>query len=328
MSLEADAQAKRELVDAVERDTREASSEASLEKTAVPTEDEPAGSDAAEPTAAEFLESTSTDVSDAASPRRRDGVVDRLGGPAKVPLGAEGPPDASECLTSEDAVKNVGSGSLASLASLPPLTRVGALRGAGYKKNKAATVSSVPDTGATALSEEQKRHAVREAAVAAAAAQKALVIEKQLDLKRRADAAAARAALAAAEATAAAAAAAGLEDAETLERKRRFMAEQRGMLVARKAAERQRELAAHETRTHASVVAAAAEKSSAPGDPKEKENVSAFPAVGKAVAFPVDAVLSEEQQRQKREALRTELARRMKSGLAARNAWGETETYV
>jgi hypothetical protein len=30
----------------------------------------------------------------------------------------------------------------------------------------------------------------------------------------------------------------------------------------------------------------------------------------------------------KREALRTELARRMKSGLAARNAWGETETYV
>jgi hypothetical protein len=171
---------------------------------------------------------------------------------------------------------------------------------------------------------------VREAAVAAAAAQKALVIEKQLDLKRRADAAAARAALAAAEATAAAAAAAGLEDAATLERKRRFMAEQRGMLVARKAAERQRELAAHEARTHASVVAAAAEKSkSAAGDPKEKENVSAFPAVGKAVAFPVGAVLSEEQQREKREALRTELARRMKSGLAARNAWGETETtYV
>ena len=328
LSLEADAQAKRELVDAIDRDTREASSEASLEKTAVPTEDEPAGSDAAEPTAAEFLESTSTDVSDAASPRRRDGVVDRLGGPAKVPLGAEGPSDASECLASEDAVKNVGSGSLASLASLPPLTRVGALRGAGYKKNKAATVSSVPDTGATALSEEQKRHAVREAAVAAAAAQKALVIEKQLDLKRRADAAAARAALAAAEATAAAAAAAGLEDAETLERKRRFMAEQRGMLVARKAAERQRELAAHETRTHASVVAAAADKSAAAGDPKEKENVSAFPAVGKAVAFSGDAVLSEEQQRQKREALRTELARRMKSGLAARNAWGETETYV
>jgi hypothetical protein len=107
------------------------------------------------------------------------------------------------------------------------------------------------------------------------------------------------------------------------------MAEQRGMLVARKAAERQRELAAHEARTHASVVAAAVEKSkSAAGDPKEKENVSAFPAVGKAVAFPVGAVLSEEQQRLKREALRTELARRMKSGLAARNAWGETETYV
>ena len=79
----------------------------------------------------------------------------------------------------------------------------------------------------------------------------------------------------------------------------------------------------------ASVVAAAVEKSkSAAGDPKEKENVSAFPAVGKAVAFPVGAVLSEEQQRLKREALRTELARRMKSGLAARNAWGETETYV
>ena len=329
LSLEADAQAKRELVDAIDRDTREASSEASLEKTAVPTEAEPAGSDAAEPTEAETeFFSTSTDVSDAASPRRRDGVVDRLGGPAKVPLGAEGLSDASECLASEDSVKNVGSGSLASLASLPPLTRVGALRGAGYKKNKAATVSSVPETGATARSEEQKRHAVREAAVAAAAAQKALVIEKQLDLKRRADAAAARAALAAAEATAAAAAAAGLEDAETLERKRRFMAEQRGMLVARKAAERQRELAAHEARTHASVVAAAADKSSVAGDPKEKENVSAFPAVGKAVAFSGDAVLSEEQQRQKREALRTELARRMKSGLAARNAWGETETYV
>jgi hypothetical protein len=331
LSLEAEEVAKKELVDAIERDTSEASSEASLEETAaLQPEREPAGVDAAEPTEAE-AEAESTDVSDAASPRRLDGVVDRLTEQTKVPLGAEGPPDASECLAAEDKnVKNVfGSKSLASLASLPPLTRVGALRGAGYRKTKAFTVSSVPETdGATSTSEEQKRHAVREAAVAAAAAQKALVIEKQLDLKRRADAAAARAALAAAEATAAAAAAAGLEDAATLERKRRFMAEQRGMLVARKAAERQRELAAHEARTHASVVAAAAEKSAAAGDPKEKENVSAFPAVGKAVAFPVGAVLSEEQQRLKREALRTELARRMKSGLAARNAWGETETYV
>ena len=331
LSLEAEEVAKKELVDAIERDTSEASSEASSEETAaLQPEREPAGVDAAEPTEAE-AEAESTDVSDAASPRRLDGVVDMLEGQTKVPLGAEGPPDASECLAAEDKnVKNVGAKSLASLASLPPLTRVGALRGAGYRKTKAFTVSSVPETdGATSTSEEQKRHAVREAAVAAAAAQKALVIEKQLDLKRRADAAAARAALAAAEATAAAAAAAGLEDAATLERKRRFMAEQRGMLVARKAAERQRELAAHEARTHASVVAAAAEKcKSAAGDPKEKENVSAFPAVGKAVAFPVGAVLSEEQQRLKREALRTELARRMKSGLAARNAWGETETYV
>ena len=327
LSLEAEEVAKKELVDAIERDTFEASSEASLEETAaLQPEQKPAGVDAAQPAEAE-----STDVSDSASPRRRDGVVDRLTDQTKVPLGAENPPDASECLAAKDKnVINVGAKSLASLASVPPLTRVGALRGAGYRKTKAFTVSSVPETdGATFTSEEQKRHAVREAAVAAAAAQKALVIEKQLDLKRRADAAAARAALAAAEATAAAAAAAGLEDAATLERKRRFMAEQRGMLVARKAAERQRELAAHEARTHASVVAAAAEKSkSAAGDPKEKENVSAFPAVGKAVAFPVGAVLSEEQQRQKREALRTELARRMKSGLAARNAWGETETYV
>ena len=329
LSLEAEEVAKKELVDAIERDTFEASSEASLEETAaLQPEQKPAGVDAAQPAEAE---AESTDVSNAASPRRRDGVVDRLTEQTKVPLGAESAPDASECLAAKDKnVINGGAKSLASLLSVPPLTRVGALRGAGYRKTKAFTVSSVPETdGATFTSEEQKRHAVREAAVAAAAAQKALVIEKQLDLKRRADAAAARAALAAAEATAAAAAAAGLEDAATLERKRRFMAEQRGMLVARKAAERQRELAAHEARTHASVVAAAAEKSkSAAGDPKEKENVSAFPAVGKAVAFPVGAVLSEEQQRQKREALRTELARRMKSGLAARNAWGETETYV
>ena len=104
------------------------------------------------------------------------------------------------------------------------------------------------------------------------------------------------------------------------------MAEQRGILVARKAAERQRELAAHEARTHAVVVAAAA---GAAGDPREKENAPLFPAVGKAAAVPSSAVPSEEEQREKREALRTELARRMKSGLAARNAWGETETtYV
>ena len=211
---------------------------------------------------------------------------------------------------------------MTSLASLPPLRarRAGALRGAGYRK---APSFPVPE-GQTAS--EPNKHAVREAAVAAAAAQKALVLEKQLDLKRRADAAAARAAAAAAEATAAAAAAAGLEDAETLERKRRFMAEQRGMLVARKAAERQRELAAHEARTHAVVVAAAA---GAAGDPREKENAPLFPAVGKAAAVSSSAVPSEEEQREKREALRTELARRMKSGLAARNAWGETETtYV
>ena len=192
LSLEAEEVAKKELVDAIERDTSEASSEASLEETAaLQPEREPAGVDAAEP--AEVEESKSTDVSDAASPRPRDGVVDRLAEQTKVPLGAEGPPDASECLAAEDKnVKNVfGSKSLASLASLPPLTRVGALRGAGYRKTKAFTVSSVPETdGATSTSEEQKRHAVREAAVAAAAAQKALVIEKQLDLKRRADAAA------------------------------------------------------------------------------------------------------------------------------------------
>ena len=245
-------------------------------------------------------------------------VVDTLGFPAKTPLGV-----AVERVT-ESVTRPVGSGSgpLTSLASLPPLRarRAGALRGAGYRK---APSFPVPEGQ---MASEPNRHAVREAAVAAAAAQKALVVEKQLDLKRRADAAAARAAAAAAEATAAAAAAAGLEDAETLERKRRFMAEQRGILVARKAAERQRELAAHEARTHAVVVAAAA---GAAGDPREKENAPLFPAVGKAAAVPSSAVPSEEEQREKREALRTELARRMKSGLAARNAWGETETtYV
>jgi hypothetical protein len=74
------------------------------------------------------------------------------------------------------------------------------------------------------------------------------------------------------------------------------------------------------------VVAAAA---GAAGDLREKENAPLFPAVGKAAAVPSSAVPSEEEQREKREALRTELARRMKSGLAARNAWGETETtYV
>ena len=244
--------------------------------------------------------------------------MDTLGFPAKTPLGI-----AVERVT-ESVTRPVGSGSgpLTSLASLPPLRarRAGALRGAGYRK---APSFPVPEGQ---MASEPNRHAVREAAVAAAAAQKALVVEKQLDLKRRADAAAARAAAAAAEATAAAAAAAGLEDAETLERKRRFMAEQRGILVARKAAERQRELAAHEARTHAVVVAAAV---GAAGDPREKENAPLFPAVGKAAAVPSSAVPSEEEQREKREALRTELARRMKSGLAARNAWGETETtYV
>jgi hypothetical protein len=149
LSLEAEEVAKKELVDAIERDTSEASSEASLEETAaLQPEREPAGVDAAEPTEAE-AEAESTDVSDAASPRRLDGVVDRLTEQTKVPLGAEGPPDASECLAAEDKnVKNVfGSKSLASLASLPPLTRVGALRGAGYRKTKAFTVSSVPETG-------------------------------------------------------------------------------------------------------------------------------------------------------------------------------------
>jgi len=307
LSLEAEEKAKRELEEeTIENDAREASKDARrLEEPREPREADVAS---VEKEAA---------VANPPENEKRSSIVDTLGFSTKTPLGI-----AVERVT--ESTRPGGSGPLTSLASLPPLRarRAGALRGAGYRK---APSFPVPE-GQTAS--EPNRHAVREAAVAAAAAQKALVLEKQLDLKRRADAAAARAAAAAAEATAAAAAAAGLEDAETLERKRRFMAEQRGMLVARKAAERQRELAAHEARTHAVVVAAAAGVAADP-DPREKENAPLFPAVGKAAAVSSSAVPSEEEQREKREALRTELARRMKSGLAARNAWGETETtYV
>ena len=307
LSLEAEEKAKRELEEeTIENDAREASKDARrLEEPREPREADVAS---VEKEAA---------VANPPENEKRSSIVDTLGFSTKTPLGI-----AVERVT--ESTRPGGSGPLTSLASLPPLRarRAGALRGAGYRK---APSFPVPE-GQTAS--EPNKHAVREAAVAAAAAQKALVLEKQLDLKRRADAAAARAAAAAAEATAAAAAAAGLEDAETLERKRRFMAEQRGMLVARKAAERQRELAAHEARTHAVVVAAAAGAARDP-DPREKENAPLFPAVGKAAAVSSSAVPSEEEQREKREALRTELARRMKSGLAARNAWGETETtYV
>jgi len=322
LSLEAEEKAKRELEEeTIENDAREASKDARrLEEPREPRE-----ADVASVEKEAAVANPPTELPKPTTPNRAlsethvvsppenekpSSVVDTPGFPAKTPLGVR--------------PGGLGSGPLTSLASLPPLRarRAGALRGAGYRK---APSFPVPE-GQTAS--EPNKHAVREAAVAAAAAQKALVLEKQLDLKRRADAAAARAAAAAAEATAAAAAAAGLEDAETLERKRRFMAEQRGMLVARKAAERQRELAAHEARTHAVVVAAAAGAARDP-DPREKENAPLFPAVGKAAAVSSSAVPSEEEQREKREALRTELARRMKSGLAARNAWGETETtYV
>ena len=348
LSLEAEAEARRELeeggaIDAKdEASTRDAAARIDAENTEG-SEEAPfaAGRDVEEAVAVGTIEAIAEATAPpkpttppekalpdvASSPEKAKGaavasVADRLG-PAKAPLGVsaiESDRDSSSATESRAVVRSGSSGRLTSLASLPPLrvARASAPRGAGYRK--AANVR------ASAASPETDRRAVREAAVAAAAAQKALVIEKQLDLKRRADAAAARAAIAAAEATAAAVAAAGLEDAETLERKRRFVAEQRGMLVARKAAERQRELAAHEARTRAVVVAAAAGARKA-GDPKEKEN--ALPAIGKAArAARADAVLSEEQQREKREALRTELARRMKSGLAARNAWGETETYV
>ena len=109
-------------------------------------------------------------------------VVDTLGFPAKTPLGI-----AVERVT-ESVTRPVGSGSgpLTSLASLPPLRarRAGALRGAGYRKSPSFPVPEGQ------MASEPNRHAVREAAVAAAAAQKALVVEKQLDLKRRADAAA------------------------------------------------------------------------------------------------------------------------------------------
>jgi hypothetical protein len=326
LSLEAEEKAKRELEEEIiENDAREASKDARRLE-----EPRDAEADVASVEKEAAVANPPTELPKPTTPKRapsethvvyppenekRSSIVDTLGLSTKTPLGI-----AVERVT--ESTRPGGSGPLTSLASLPPLRarRAGALRGAGYRK---APSFPVPE-GQTASG--PNKHAVREAAVAAAAAQKALVLEKQLDLKRRADAAAARAAAAAAEATAAAAAAAGLEDAETLERKRRFMAEQRGMLVARKAAERQRELAAHEARSHAVVVAAAA---GAAGDPREKENAPLFPAVGKAAAVPSSAVPSEEEQREKREALRTELARRMKSGLAARNAWGETETtYV
>ena len=236
------------------------------------------------------------------------GVVDRL---AKAPLGVVAAPP-------------VASGKLTSLAALPPLRAVNSV-GAGYKsagyksfkQGSAETSAPVPLAGSTYSAQQPSvsPRAVREAAVQAARAQKALVLEKQLELKKRADAAAARAALAAEEASALAQEAACLDDAETLERKRLFVQEQRGLLVARKAKEREGELALFAARQENSLTGSNAgfQKSTSLAD--GKENVSR-------------PVLSEQEQKEKRELLRMELAKRMKSVIVNRNAWGEGETYV
>ena len=250
-------------------------------------------------------------------------VADTL---AKTPLGASLPLPS----THKERV-----GSLPSLAALPPLRAVrggAGYKSAGYKAPAAANENGLPPDARAASStvSERNRRAIREAAVAAAAAQKALVLEKQRDLKRRADEAAARAALAAAEA----AARASEPDAASLESKRRLVAEQRGLLVARKAAARERELAAFEARAAASRGGLGASALGNGAQSRNEDDSAVNGAIGREASFAAkrspDGAVSEEAQREKREALRAELARRMKADLAGkvRNAWRERESYV
>lgn len=214
--------------------------------------------------------------------------------------------------------------SLASLKTLPPLRSLkSGMKSAGYKSVKQTAAGGTETSGfitssagSTQTPQAVSQQAVRQAAVLAAQAQKQALLVKQLELKKRAAEAAARAAVAAAEAVTAAREADGMDDADVLEKKRIALLQQRGLLVARKALEREREVAA--TRDNL-IGVNSFQKSNAAALADGKENQK---------APPPSSELSEQEQQTRREALRAELARRMKQEMVVRNAWAETESYV
>ena len=217
------------------------------------------------------------------------GVVDRLG---KAPLGKP------------RAVAGTGlppvAGALPPTRKIAPATNAtgrgsGALRGVGYKPPASDAAAVVPGSDL---------RAVREAAAAAAASQRAIVAEKEAE-KDAGEAGKDEDANAAA--LAAAAAAASLRGMDAV-RREQYVAEQRQLLLARKAAERERELAEFAANGQSHFV-----------NPLFAESGRASPdAEGEGDA---DAVRSDEEQRAKREALRAELAKQMKAELARRNDW-------
>ena len=232
------------------------------------------------------------------------GLVDRLG---KAPLGSLR--GAAAATTGLPPV----AGALRPLQKIAPATNVaagkgsGALRGAGYKPPGVHAGSGV-DAGVAAVVPGSDFRAVREAAAAAAASQKAIVAEK----KARKDAPSDAPSDAAAAALAAAAAAASLRGMDAV-RREQYVAEQRQLLLARKAAERERELAEFAANGQSHFV-----------NPLYAESGRASPEAeveGDADAPGTAAERSDEEQRAKREALRAELAKQMKAELARRNDW-------
>ena len=217
------------------------------------------------------------------------GVVDRLG---KAPLGKP------------RAVAGTGlppvAGALRPVQKIAPATNAagkgsGALRGAGYKPPASDAAVVVPGSDL---------RAVREAAAAAAASQRAIVAEKEAEKdaeEAEKDADANTAALAAA------AAAASLRGMDAV-RREQYVAEQRQLLLARKAAERERELAEFAANGQSHFV-----------NPLFAESGRASPEAERD--GDADAGRSDEEQRAKREALRAELAKQMKAELARRNDW-------
>jgi hypothetical protein len=234
--------------------------------------------------------------SPATKPTAGVGVVDRLG---KAPLGKP------------RAVAGTGlppvAGALRPVQKIAPATNAagkgsGALRGAGYKPP--ASDGSVGVVNAAVVPGSDLR-AVREAAAAAAASQRAIVAEKEAE--KDAEEAEKDASDANAAALAAAAAAASLRGMDAV-RREQYVAEQRQLLLARKAAERERELAEFAANGQSHFV-----------NPLFAESGRASPeAEGEGDA---DAGRSDEEQRAKREALRAELAKQMKAELARRNDW-------
>ena len=97
-----------------------------------------------------------------------------------------------------------------------------------------------------------------------------------------------------------------------LVRRQQHLEDQRAMLVARKAAERERELAEF-----------VANGQTAYSNPLYSSG-TATPRVEREAAE-VAGGASEKEQERKREALRAELARRMKAELVRRNAWDAEE---